>query len=134
MVVGCAQGIEQFGHQALGLRQCELFARLKSLRQFTATDELHDDVRHITVLTKVEQGDDVGMMQPRRSLCLALETARVIAGCRIVCHDAAQHGLDGHRAAQSAVHALVDHAHGTTAQHAHQLVAPQGSANQSNGV
>ncbi len=50
-----------------------------SLTERHAFDELHDDVAGAAFLTYFMNGNDVGMIQSRRSLCLALEAADALS-------------------------------------------------------
>ncbi len=91
-------------------------------REAGPVDELHgEEGPHGRIHPHVVDRDDVGVVQPRADLRLALEALH--GGFLLVAPAPVAHGLDGHGALEEGVLGQVDHAHGAAAQHALDHVA-----------
>ena len=104
--------------QSLGgvLRDRERQARrepalFEELLDRLALDKVHDKIRLAFVAADRVDGNDVGMLQPRRGLRLALEALHVLFGGAF----ARQEDLDRHLPPQDRVARLVDNAHAPAA-------------------
>ena len=79
--------------------------------QACAIDELHDDVVEPVVLSHAKHGDDIGVVQSCRGLCLALETPQM----KRVQQRLPGQDLHGHVPAERFLERLVDDAHAAAA-------------------
>ena len=112
-------------------KQHLLFQRTTSnaVLQGQAVEELHNDEGAAICFADVMNGTDVGMVQSRSGLCLALK-----AGERkgIVDHGIRQE-LKRYKTVQPGVFRLVDHTHPATANFFHNAVMRDGSADHVGG-
>jgi hypothetical protein len=91
------------------------------LLEVVALDVFHHQVGGIAMALRVVHADDVGMLQTRSRTGLGAE-ARLVIGRRLCRQVLDLDGLDGHAAIEIRIPRLVDHAHGTLAQHPHNVV------------
>src|SRR6185369_10636390 len=73
VIVGIIERTEQFAHDARDFFYRKTLVLRKMVLQFAPDYELHRDKRDIAVLTEIIDGDDVRMIEPPRSLGLALK-------------------------------------------------------------
>ena len=90
----------------------------KAIRQRHALDVLHHQVGRAALFDDVVERADVGMIQGRNGPCLAFEPPAEVPGS----------GLDGDRAVQARVPALIHRAHATGADAPDNLIRPQAEA------
>ena len=123
-LVGEVQCFAQLAHDVDGFLDVEAFVRVEEVLEFLALDELHHDIRDFAFGAEVVHLHDVGVVQPRDRLGLAVESHRVFPGGVLV-EGALQDGLDGDLAVQPGVHPRIDDTHRTLAEHGHNVVAPE---------
>ena len=96
-----------------------------SMGQILAFKELHGDVGQVMLLAGIKNGDDVRMLQSPRSFGFAEKPrARINQGIAFKFLSQGQR-LDGHDAADLGITPQIHHPHGTFANFAVNLVAPQ---------
>ena len=99
-----------------GRRSAGIMASARSM----PVEQLHGDEDRPVRLAQLEDGDDVGVLQPRGGPRLALEAhAGVLVG-----QELGADGLERHQAVEDGVARLVDGAHGAAAEDALYLVLP----------
>src|SRR5215469_18587801 len=97
-------------------------AGIEQSLQALALDEFHADVVEAVFFSGVVDNHDVGMRKQPGSARFGLETGKKLRAAEAGAFFAEADGFDGHGAADDRVGGAVDHAHGTAAEFAEDLV------------
>ena len=114
------QAAQHLHHDLQLLLQEERLSRAHQRLEVHAREQLHRDEGEAPVLAQLEDGDDVGVLQPRRGPGLDLEALAALLVERALDGE----GLDRHLALQDLVPAAVDHPHPAPPDAAHHRVLP----------
>ena len=116
----CSRPAQTWTPRSTTRARVESLLQVELVREGTAVDVLHDDVRRAVVLARVVDLDDVGVGEPGGEARL---TDEAVAEDRVVGEVAGEH-LDRHRPLELVVPREVDDGHAAAAEDVCDAVAP----------